>query len=105
MTSFFHYKHKVNFSDAQGQLTPWLVVRSCRNSNSSKILCISSKPASLNSNLERVVTPILDAQWQLTQSVVGSGQISKTSKLLCLSLKGTATLSIFIRKSSIKHEF
>ena len=35
------------FLDAQGQLTPWLVVRSGRNSNSFIILCMSLLPASL----------------------------------------------------------
>ena len=34
-TPFSHYKSMGNFLDAQGQLTPWPVVRSGRNSNSS----------------------------------------------------------------------
>ena len=35
----------IDFSDAQGQITPELVVRSRRNTNSSKRLCMSSIPA------------------------------------------------------------
>ena len=34
-----------NFSDAQGQITLVLVLVSCRNLNSSKLLCMSSLPA------------------------------------------------------------
>ena len=34
-TAFSHYKSMGNFLDAQGQLIPWSVVRSGRNSNSS----------------------------------------------------------------------
>ena len=37
----------IDFLDAQGQLTPKSVVRSGRNSNSSKLLCMSSLPASI----------------------------------------------------------
>ena len=33
---------KIDFSDAQGQLTPLSVVRSGRNSNSTRILCMTS---------------------------------------------------------------
>ena len=40
-TPFFRYKSVGNVLDAQGQLTPKSVVRSGRNSNSSKILCMS----------------------------------------------------------------
>ena len=36
-----------DFLDAQGQLTPKSVVESGRNSNSSKLLCMSSLPASI----------------------------------------------------------
>ena len=46
-TAFSHHKSMWNFLDAQGQLTPWSVVRSGRNSNSSDILCMSSLPASI----------------------------------------------------------
>ena len=37
----------IDFLDAQGQLTPKSVVGSGRNSNSSKLLCMSSLPASI----------------------------------------------------------
>ena len=46
-TAFSHYKSMGNFLDARRQLTPQSVVRSGRNLNSSKILCISSLPASI----------------------------------------------------------
>ena len=35
----------IDFSDAQGQLTPKSVVEFCRNSNSSKLLWLSLLPA------------------------------------------------------------
>ena len=35
----------IDFSDAQGQLTPKSVMESCRNSNSSKLLLLSLLPA------------------------------------------------------------
>ena len=146
---FSYYKSMGIFSDAQGQPTPYSVVRSGRNSNSSKILCMSSLPTSLkrigsiatekkwwrrlfrrsraaNSivssgiwpkfkliqtffacphylqiwkrsdqkqprKCDDVVFPIImgifsDAQGQLTPlSVVGSGRISNSCKLLCMS--------------------
>ena len=46
-TVFSHYKSTGFFLDAQGQLTPLSGVRSCRNWNSSEILCMSSLPASI----------------------------------------------------------
>ena len=46
-TPFSHYKSMGDILDVQGQLTPSLVVRSGQNSNSSKILCISTLPASI----------------------------------------------------------
>ena len=44
---FSHYKPMGIFSDVQGQLTPQSVVRAGRNSNSSKLSCMSSLPASM----------------------------------------------------------
>ena len=38
----------INFSDAQGQITPESVVVSGHNLNSSKLSCMSSLPARLN---------------------------------------------------------
>ena len=35
----------INFSDAQGQLTPKSVMESCQNSNSSKFLWLALLPA------------------------------------------------------------
>ena len=46
-TPFFHYKPMGDFLDVQGQLTPQSVVRSGRNSNLFKILCMYSLPASI----------------------------------------------------------
>ena len=46
-TSFSHCKFMGNFLDAQGQLSPKSRVRTGQNSNSSKILCMSSLPASI----------------------------------------------------------
>ena len=37
----------INFSDAQGQITPDQVMVSDRNSNSSKLSCMSSLPAKI----------------------------------------------------------
>ena len=45
LTRFPHYKSMGVFSNAQGQLTPQSVVKSCRISNSSEILWLSSIPA------------------------------------------------------------
>ena len=44
---FSHYKSMGIFPDAQGQLTPQSLVRSCQISNSSEILWMSSLPASM----------------------------------------------------------
>ena len=80
----------INFSDAQGQMTLELVVVSGRNSNLSKLLCMSSLPARMRmieSNMKELecsqdfshyksmgIFP--DAQGQLTpQALVRSGQI------------------------------
>ena len=46
-TPFSHYKSMGDILDIQWQLTPLSVVRSGQNSNSSKILCMSSLPASI----------------------------------------------------------
>ena len=44
---FPHYKSMGIFSDAQGQLTPQSLVESGRNSKLSRILWLSSLPASM----------------------------------------------------------
>ena len=46
-TAFSHYKSIQIFLEAQGQLTPYSVVRPGRNSNLSEILCMSLLPASI----------------------------------------------------------
>ena len=87
------------FLDAQGQLTPKSVVRSSLNSNSSKLLCMSSLPASMKRIRSKTAEKMWwrsfphyksmgffsDAQGQLTLlSLVGSGRISNSCKLLCM---------------------
>ena len=84
---------KVNFSDAQGQITLKSVVVSDRNLNSSKLSCMSLLPARMKmiqskmKELEwsqhfshyKSMGILPDAQGQLTpQSLVRSGQISNT---------------------------
>ena len=86
-----------NFSDAQGHITQVLVVVSGRNSNSSKLSCMSSLPARMrmiDSKMKELecsqdfshyksmgIFP--DAQGQLTpQSLVRSGRISNSSEML-----------------------
>ena len=59
-TAFSHYKSMGIFLDAQGQLTPQSVVRSGRNSNLSKILCMSSLPASI----ERIGSKTTEKRWR-----------------------------------------
>ena len=44
---FSHYKYMGIFPDAQGQLTPQSLVRSCRISNSSEMLWMFSLPTSM----------------------------------------------------------
>ena len=53
--SFPHYKSMGIFSDAQGQLTLLSVVGSGRISNSCKLLCMSSLPASMKRNRSKTV--------------------------------------------------
>ena len=45
LTRFSHYKSMGVFPNSQGQLTPQSIVESCRISNSSEILQLSSIPA------------------------------------------------------------
>ena len=90
----------INVPDVQGQITLVLVVVSGRNSNSSKVLCMSSLPARMRlikSKLKELefsqdfshyksmgIFP--DAQGQLTpQSLVRSGQISNSYEMLWMS--------------------
>ena len=87
------------FVDAQGQLTLQPVVRSCPNSNSSKLLCTSLLPVSIIRIGHKqprksgdIVFPIVSlcffslAQGQLIrQLVVGSGRISNSFEISCMS--------------------
>ena len=90
----------INFSDAQGQITPESVVVSGRNSISSKLLCMSLLPARMKmiqskmKELEwsqhfshsKSMGIFLDAQGQLTpQSLVRSSRISNSFEMLWLS--------------------
>ena len=87
----------INFSDAQGQITPESVVVSGRNSNSFKLSCTSLSPARMKmiqsemKELEwsqhfshyKSIWIFLDAQGQLTpQSIVRTGRISTSFKML-----------------------
>ena len=56
---FPHYKSMGLFSYAQGQLTPWSVLISCQISNSSKLSCMSSLPASM----KRVRSKAFEKTW------------------------------------------
>ena len=86
-----------NFSDAQEQITLVLVSVSGRNSNTSKLSCMSSIPARMKKiqlkmkALEcsqdfshyKSMWIFLDAQGQLTpQSLIRSGRISNSSEML-----------------------
>ena len=87
----------INFSDAQGQITLESVAVSNRNSNSSKLSCMSSLPARMRmieskmKELEcsqdyshyKSMGIFPDAQGQLTlQSLVRSGRITDPSEML-----------------------
>ena len=91
----------INFSDAQGQLTPKSVMESCRNSNSFELLWLVLLSASLKKIHPKMkvlewsqhfshcksmgIFP--DAQGQLThKSLVGSCRISNPFEILWLSL-------------------
>ena len=86
-----------NFSDAQGQITLESVAVSGRNSNSSKLSCISSLSARLTMIQSKMnelkwsqhfshyksIGIFPEAQGQLTpQSLVRSGRISNSSEIL-----------------------
>ena len=87
----------INFSDVQGQITLELVVVFGQNLNSSKLSCMSLLPTRMRlieSKMEELecfqdfshyksMGIFSDAQGQLTpQSLVRSGQISNSSKML-----------------------
>ena len=91
----------INFSDAQGQLTPKSVMESCRNSNSSKLLklvLLSARMQKIHSKMKvlewsqhfyhyKSMGIFPDAQGQLThKSLVGSCQISNPFEILWLYL-------------------
>ena len=72
-TALSRYKSMGKSLDAQGQLTPKSVVRSCRNAISSEILCMSSLAASIKTNRENVdiVFPII-RQWGISVAMIQS---------------------------------
>ena len=59
-TPFSHYKSMGNYLVAQAQLTPQSEVRSGQNSKSSKILCMSSLPASI----KRIRSKATEKRWR-----------------------------------------
>ena len=80
----------INFSDAQGQLTPQSVVESGRNSNKLYEDQIKNEGTSAHdiSPNYKSMGIFSDAQGQLTpQSVVKSGPNLNLSKILCLSFR------------------
>ena len=93
-------KWQHQFLEAQGQLTLWSMVGSGRMSNSSKLSCMLSLPASMKSTRSRTAEKnrrhrfshykpmgiCSDLEGQLTpQSVVQSGRNSNSSELSCMS--------------------
>ena len=59
-TPFSHYKSMGILLDTQRQLTPYSVVRSGRNLNSSEILCMSSLPVSI----KRIGSKATEKRWR-----------------------------------------
>ena len=91
----------INFSDAQGQLTPKSVMESCRNSNSSELSWLVLLPAGMKKIHPKMnvlewsqhfshfksMRIFQDAQGQLThKSLVQSCRNSNPSEILWLSL-------------------
>ena len=91
----------INFSDAQGQLTPKSVMESCRNSNPSKLILLvllSARMKKIHLKMKvlewsqsfshyKSMGIFPDAQGQLThKSLVGSCRISNPFEILWLSL-------------------
>ena len=91
----------INFSDAQGQLTPKSVMESCRNSNSFGLLwlvLLSARMKKIHPKMKvlecsqhfchfKSMGIFLDAQGLLThKSLVGSCRISNRIEILWLSL-------------------
>ena len=91
----------INFSDAQGQLTPKSVMESCRNSNPSKLLwlvLLSARMKKINTKMKvlewlqhfshyKSTGIVPETQGQLThKSLVGSCRISNPFEILWLSL-------------------
>ena len=91
----------INFSDAQGQLTPKSVMESCQNSNSSELLwlvLLSLRMKKINPKMNilewsqhfshyKSMGIFLDAQRQLThKSLIQSWPNSNPSEILWLSL-------------------
>ena len=90
----------INFSDAQGQLTPMSVLESCRNSNSCELLwlvLLSARMKKIHQKMKvlewsqhfshyKFMGIFPDAQGQLThKSLVRSCGISNPSEILWLS--------------------
>ena len=102
----------INFSDAQGQLTPKSAMESCRNSNSSELLwlvLLSAKMKKTHPKMKvlewlqhfshyKSMGIFSDAQGQLTHKyLVGSCRISNPFEILWLSL-----LPARIKKNKLK---
>ena len=66
----------INFSDAQEQITLELVVVSGKNSNSSKLSCMSSLPA----RMKMIESKIKELEWSQHFSHYKSGDFSRRSR-------------------------
>ena len=66
----------INFSDAQGQITPESVVVSGRNLNSSKLLCMSSSPA----KMKMIQSKMKGLEWSQHISIISLWRFFQTLK-------------------------
>ena len=81
-TSHSNYKYMEYFSGTQGQLTPQLVIGSGRNSNSSKILCMSLYLACFKSNSNREKVETLISRCSMAANSIISGPIWSKFELM-----------------------
>ena len=66
----------INFSDAQGQITLWLVVVSGRNLNSSKLSCLSS----LSARMKMIQSKMNELEWSQHFPIISLWGVFKTLK-------------------------
>ena len=83
----------INFSDAQGQITPESVVVSGRNLNSSKLFCMSSSPAIM----KMVQSKMKGQEWSNSFPIISLWRLSRCSRQL--------TLQSLLRSGRISNSF